>query len=154
MKPTRSLPAGLVLLALALPGLASAEDIVLATGTRYDATDVKLLPDAAGTGGSVQFAFRAQAGRGLVTLPYDRIEAHSLFDLAVARADASDPKAQLGLARLALARGLLGESTYRFRRVHLEPAGVDLPIERTPTGSSVTVPRLDVHAMVVGELEP
>jgi len=43
--------------------------------------------------------------------------------------------------------------TYRFRRIHLEPGGVDLPIEQTPTGSSVTVPRLGVHTMVVGELE-
>src|SRR5207244_976088 len=42
---------------------------------------------------------------------------------------------------------------YRFRRVHLEPEGRAMDIQETPDGSSVTVPRLDVHAMVVGELE-
>jgi len=42
---------------------------------------------------------------------------------------------------------------YRLGRVHLEPEGRDLKVESTPGGSSVVVPRLDVHAMVVGELE-
>jgi len=117
MKPTRL--ALLVLTAastLAWPARAFAEEIVLVTGTRYEASEVKLLPGAAGSEGSVQFAFTAQPGRGLVTLPFERVEARSLFGLAVARADAKDPQAQLGLARFALARGLLGEATYRFRR--------------------------------------
>jgi hypothetical protein len=43
---------------------------------------------------------------------------------------------------------------YRLGRVHLEPEGRDLKVEPTPGGPSVVVPRLDVHAMVVGELEP
>jgi hypothetical protein len=43
---------------------------------------------------------------------------------------------------------------YRLGRVHLEPEGRDLKVESTPGGPSVVVPRLDVHAMVVGELEP
>ena len=43
---------------------------------------------------------------------------------------------------------------YRVRRVHLEPEGRDLEIARSPAGASVTVPRLDVHAMVVAELDP
>jgi hypothetical protein len=43
---------------------------------------------------------------------------------------------------------------YRLGRVHLEPEGRDLEVESTPGGPSVVVPRLDVHAMVVGELEP
>ncbi len=43
---------------------------------------------------------------------------------------------------------------YRFRRVHLEPEGRTLDLIHTDAGSSVTVPRLDVHSMVVGELEP
>jgi len=43
---------------------------------------------------------------------------------------------------------------YRFRRLHLEPEGRDLPFQPSSTGVSVTVPKLDVHAMVVGELEP
>ncbi len=42
---------------------------------------------------------------------------------------------------------------YRLRRVHLEPEGKDLTIKKTPEGTNVIVPRLDVHAMVVGELE-
>ncbi len=43
---------------------------------------------------------------------------------------------------------------YRFRRFHLEPEGRELEIRRDAEGSSVVVPRLDVHSMVVGELEP
>jgi hypothetical protein len=43
--------------------------------------------------------------------------------------------------------------SYRFRKIHLEPEGRDLEIKKTPSGSRVTVPRLDVHSMVVGELE-
>ena len=42
---------------------------------------------------------------------------------------------------------------YRLGRVHLEPEGRDLKVEPTPGGPSVVVPRLDVHAMVVAELE-
>jgi hypothetical protein len=42
---------------------------------------------------------------------------------------------------------------YRIRKVHLEPEGKDLPVRKTNRGSSVTVPRLDVHSMVVAELE-
>ena len=42
---------------------------------------------------------------------------------------------------------------YRLGRIHLEPGGLDLDRESTPEGTTVTVPRLDVHAMVVAELE-
>jgi hypothetical protein len=43
---------------------------------------------------------------------------------------------------------------YRLDRVHLEPGGEDLKVEATPGGgASVIVPRLEVHAMVVAELE-
>lgn len=44
--------------------------------------------------------------------------------------------------------------SYRFRRLHLEPEGLELEAEITPQGTTVIVPRLDVHSMVVGELEP
>ncbi len=44
-------------------------------------------------------------------------------------------------------------SDYRFRRIHLEPGGVDLKAEWTSGGTVIEVPSLDVHAMVVGELE-
>ncbi|HJT76312.1 MAG TPA: alpha-amylase family protein [Gemmataceae bacterium] len=42
---------------------------------------------------------------------------------------------------------------YRFHRMHLEPEGKELEMRRTADGTAVKVPRLDVHAMVVGELE-
>lgn len=42
---------------------------------------------------------------------------------------------------------------YRLRHVHLEPEGRALRVHDTVAGATVTVPRLDVHAMVVGELE-
>ena len=43
---------------------------------------------------------------------------------------------------------------YRIRTVHLEPGGKDLKFETTAAGTTIVVPRLDVHAMLVGELEP
>lgn len=42
---------------------------------------------------------------------------------------------------------------YRFRRIHVEPEGKDLEMRKTAQGTCVTVPRLDVHSIVVGELE-
>jgi hypothetical protein len=42
---------------------------------------------------------------------------------------------------------------YRLARAHLEPEGQDLKVEVTPSGSTVVVPRLDIHVMVVGELK-
>jgi len=41
---------------------------------------------------------------------------------------------------------------YCLGKVHLEPEGKPLPVKQTPQGSTVTVPRLDVHSMVVAEL--
>jgi Trehalose utilisation len=46
------------------------------------------------------------------------------------------------------------DSRYHFLRVHLEPAGQDLPQNCTAAGTEVVVPRLDVHAVVVAELGP
>ena len=45
------------------------------------------------------------------------------------------------------------DPSYQLTRVHLEPAGQELKVEETPAGSSVVVPRLDIHAMIVGELK-
>jgi type 1 glutamine amidotransferase len=45
-------------------------------------------------------------------------------------------------------------SDYSIGRVHLEPEGKELLIARGLKGSSVVVPRLDVHSMVVVELGP
>ena len=42
---------------------------------------------------------------------------------------------------------------YRLRRIHLEPEGKVLESSQSPEGTTVTIPRLDVHTMVVGELE-
>jgi hypothetical protein len=44
-------------------------------------------------------------------------------------------------------------ASYRLRRLRLEPEGKELDVTRGPAGASVVVPRLDVHSMVVGELE-
>jgi len=41
----------------------------------------------------------------------------------------------------------------RIKRIHLEPAGKELEMHKTLRGIQVVVPRLDVHAMVVAELE-
>ena len=43
---------------------------------------------------------------------------------------------------------------YVLSRVHLEPQGIALEAHDTSEGTMVTVPRLDVHAMVVAELKP
>lgn len=43
---------------------------------------------------------------------------------------------------------------YPLQRVHLEPEGIDLPLEKTKAGTTVTVPRLFIHSIVVGELAP
>jgi hypothetical protein len=45
------------------------------------------------------------------------------------------------------------DPSYRLRKVRLEPEGKDLEMKKTAEGVSVTVPRLEVHTMVVGELE-
>jgi hypothetical protein len=45
------------------------------------------------------------------------------------------------------------DKNYGFRRIHLEPEGKELEMRKTAGGTSVIVPRLAVHSMVVGELE-
>jgi hypothetical protein len=42
---------------------------------------------------------------------------------------------------------------YKLARIHLEPGGLDLPKKTDGTTTTVIVPRLDIHAMVVAELE-
>lgn len=44
------------------------------------------------------------------------------------------------------------DANYPLRSVRLEPEGKPLPLKKTAAGWSVTIPRLDVHSMVVGEL--
>ncbi|HEV3237047.1 MAG TPA: hypothetical protein VGZ25_08670, partial [Gemmataceae bacterium] len=45
------------------------------------------------------------------------------------------------------------DSRYRIRRIHFEPEGKNLHFQKSPKGIIVSIPRLDVHAMVVVELE-
>ena len=42
---------------------------------------------------------------------------------------------------------------YKISRVHLEPEGVDLPMHRQGEATEVNVPKLEIHSMVVAELE-
>ncbi len=42
---------------------------------------------------------------------------------------------------------------YQFKAIRLEPEGKTLDFKKTAEGTRVTVPRLDVHTMVVGELK-
>ncbi len=42
---------------------------------------------------------------------------------------------------------------YDISRVHFEPAGIDLRVTRTDDGIEVTVPKLEIHGMVVAELK-
>ena len=45
-------------------------------------------------------------------------------------------------------------SATKIGRIHLEPGALELAPQATPDGLTVTVPRLDIHAMVVAELAP
>lgn len=42
---------------------------------------------------------------------------------------------------------------YRIRRVTLQPAGKELDVKTTPSGSEILIPRLEIHTMAVAELE-
>jgi hypothetical protein len=44
------------------------------------------------------------------------------------------------------------DSRYAVRRVVQQPDGIELPLSRTDSGMSVTVPQLDIHSLVVVEL--
>jgi tetratricopeptide (TPR) repeat protein len=90
-------------------GPAAAEEIVLASGTRYDATDVAIV------GKTVRFTFHVGGGRATVTLPFERIEPRSLFWLVAARTG-RDPESQLTLGWFALEQRLLPEAASRFRK--------------------------------------
>jgi tetratricopeptide (TPR) repeat protein len=110
------------LAAAALLGLAAfapsarAEEVVLASGSRYDASEVVLLENA------VRFTYHPGGGSATVTFPFDRIDPHSLFSLYVARTPADDPAGQLRLAKIALQRRLLADAAYRFRKAaQLDP---------------------------------
>ena len=42
---------------------------------------------------------------------------------------------------------------YRISGIHLEPEGVGLVPKRTDRGLEVTIPTLQIHSLVVAELE-
>lgn len=42
---------------------------------------------------------------------------------------------------------------YVISRIHIEPEGRDLEFERTPSGTRAIVPRLEIHSIVVAELD-
>ena len=111
MRAPALLCAGLVLAAgwWSAPS-ARAEDVVTVSGARYAAHDVVLLDDG------VRFTFEVGAGRATLTLPFDRISGQNLLDLLAARAPSHDGQAQLRVAKVALARGLLPAAAARFRR--------------------------------------
>ena len=45
------------------------------------------------------------------------------------------------------------DARYPVKRVLQQPEGIELPVTRTANGVSITVPELDIHTMVVVELE-
>jgi tetratricopeptide (TPR) repeat protein len=86
---------------------ARAEEVVLASGPRYDAVDVEFV------GESVRFTYLVGTGRATVTIPKERLQPRNLFHLILART-ARDPQAQLALGWQALALGLLPDAAHRF----------------------------------------
>jgi tetratricopeptide (TPR) repeat protein len=97
----------------------SAEEVVLASGTRYQATKVEV--DEAAR--RVRFTYPAGGGSATVSVAFDRLDAKSLFALVVARTPADAPGAQLALAAFALDRGLPSEAADRYRRAaEMDPA--------------------------------
>lgn len=42
---------------------------------------------------------------------------------------------------------------YAIRRVRQEPEGIDLPMQKTASGTEVIVPRVEIHTMIVAEME-
>jgi|GEM_PF-6977867 len=149
MKVARFVLFGAVL-AVALAPVARAEEVVLRSGTRYDATHVQLLPGTAPGTGRVRFSFAVGAGRGTVELPYERLDPVNLFGLAISRTDPKDPRGQLALAQFARDRGLLGEAEARYRRAAtLDPA---LVAERDAGLLAVRTQRAEA-ALLVAEAE-
>jgi tetratricopeptide (TPR) repeat protein len=125
MKPACRQSVLVLLLAGALASAPSAfgEEVVLKSGTRYDASVVDVLPGADATQGDVRFTVLIGSGAATLVLPYDRIDPESLLGLVAARTDLTKGAGHLALARLALSRGLYARATASFRRAaELDPA--------------------------------
>src|SRR5947207_7221878 len=78
--------------AAAVAPQAAAEEIRLVSGTRYEASDVEILPGSKLGTGDVRFHFTAGVGGATVTLPFDRIDPGSLFGLILVRTKPGDAK--------------------------------------------------------------
>ena len=102
---------------LAFAPAAAAEEIVLASGARYDAQEIRILEH------DVRFTVVLGEGRATMALPFERIDGDSLVGLMAARLDPRLGATHLRLARVALDRGLLGIAAHRFRRAAIvDPA--------------------------------
>jgi tetratricopeptide (TPR) repeat protein len=108
--------------AIGLAPRASAEDVVLATGARYDARDLEWNEGTAGVEGRIKFTYAVGGGSVTLEFPMSRIDPWSLLALKSARTPAKDGAGQLTLAKFALAHGLPAEASRRFRRAaELDP---------------------------------
>jgi hypothetical protein len=118
MSPRALLAVVLASAAVALARPAAAEEVLLASGTRYDATEVVLVGEA-----QVRFTFRVGSGTATVTMPWERLDPWSAFALRAARTASGDARGQAALARFALERGLPQEATRRWEKAAaLDPA--------------------------------
>jgi len=104
--------------------VARAEDVVTTSGTRYDAREVAFLEGAGAAEGKVRFTYVVGGGSVTLELPMSRIDPWSLLALRAARLPQRDGRAQLELARFALAHGLPAEAERRFRRAAELDAGL------------------------------
>ncbi len=112
------LAAAIVAAAGAFAPSAAAEEVVFASGARYQATDVQILD-----GGQVRVTYRIAGGSATLTVPWDRLDPWSALAIRSARVDPKDAKGQAALGRFALERGLFVEATRRFRKAaDLDPA--------------------------------
>jgi tetratricopeptide (TPR) repeat protein len=138
-------------LAAAFAPLARAEEIRLVSGTRYQASDVEVRPGTTPGTGDVKFTVYAGTGHATLSLPFDRIDPGSLFDLVLLRTKPGDPAGQLFLARFALSRGMLLEAENCFKKAAaLEPTDATLAADRDAGLASIAAARAE-QALVAAE---
>ncbi|MCC2669497.1 MAG: Beta-galactosidase trimerization domain protein, partial [Armatimonadetes bacterium] len=131
----------------------------LATLRAKDVADTPFMPGVVsrthGKGRVVYFAAGLDSGYYLYAYPYQRLALRHAIDWAAsapAPVRADDVPLREETVPIHDIQVTFGPE-YRLRKVHLEPGGKALAIRKTAQGSTVTVPRLEVHSMVVGELE-
>jgi tetratricopeptide (TPR) repeat protein len=99
------------ILALAAARPAAAEEVLLSSGTRYDATEISLVGDA-----QVRFTFRVGGGTATVAMPWEKLDPWSAFSIRATRTKADDARGQLSLAKFAMERGLYKEAARRYEK--------------------------------------